>query len=152
MVNQSAIPHTDNDSEIAGCPKTTPVNTTFIPVCIVNLTYLLFNNIIFIYKIISILEPRWIWLGWKDSRYYTWCIFPWVCCNQCTRRKSSWKSRRKNSLWNGSLFNRSSYCHKPFCSLLGFISIFSCSFCRRFHRGNFFKFSFKILFIPMKLK
>ncbi|XP_011503971.1 PREDICTED: sialin-like, partial [Ceratosolen solmsi marchali] len=31
MVNQSAIPHSDNESGVDACPKINPVNTTFVP-------------------------------------------------------------------------------------------------------------------------
>ncbi|XP_014215607.1 sialin [Copidosoma floridanum] len=31
MVNQTAIPHTDNQSDIDECAKTTPINSTFVP-------------------------------------------------------------------------------------------------------------------------
>jgi hypothetical protein len=36
MVNQSAIPHTDNESDVDACPKINPVNTTFVPVSLLN--------------------------------------------------------------------------------------------------------------------
>lgn len=32
MVNQTAIPHSPNDTDIDECPKSAPVNSTFVPV------------------------------------------------------------------------------------------------------------------------
>lgn len=51
MVNQTAIPHTEDNDTSDVCPKTKPINGTFIPVCvfIVLLSQILSTSLVWFY-------------------------------------------------------------------------------------------------------
>lgn len=150
MVNQTAVPHNDDNDTTDVCPDEGRINGTFVPVIIILFYYYYFiflsrrhsdsechqvsqivKRCFHYYFFFS--ESRRICLGRQDAGHNTRLVFHWIRNDQRTRWSSSRKSRWQIGLRLGHILHFDIDRYKPVCRLLGPNTLFGSENCRRIH-------------------